>query len=432
MKKYLEKLPEELKSLIKRIRDVSRREKAKAYLVGGLVRDLLLEVKNLDLDVVIEGDGIKFAEAFALTLAAKFTPHRQFGTATVSLNPGQKIDFSSARKEFYPASAHLPIVESGSLNDDLFRRDLTINAMAIDLSNGKLVDYFGGRADLQHKIIRVLHTLSFVDDPTRILRAIRFEQRYDFKIEPKTLGLLKEAVKAGLLEKVHPHRLRDELIPIFKEKYPVKEIKRLEALTGFDFILPGLIASGHIYVFLRSIEKEIRWFKQKNSERRPLDTWLIYLMGLLGHLHRAEIRKICAKFGLRKGEEKRLLSFQQVKAKEIKDLSKAGVRPSRIYAILEPLSYETIIALRARHANVVFRRNLADFLEIYNGMRIFVCGEDLHCLGLLPGPHYQKIFAQVLNAKLNGRVKTKEEELSLIKQLSRKRSPSNGQAGKDS
>ncbi len=429
MKEYLKKIPEELKSLIDKVRDLAAREGLKAYLVGGFVRDLILGVKNLDLDIVIEGDGIKFTQDFANSLGVKFTPHRQFGTATVSIRPSLKVDFSSARKEFYPGSARLPVVEPGSLRDDLFRRDFTINAMAISLSDGRLIDYFCGQADLRHKIIRFLHPLSFIDDPTRVLRAIRFEQRYDFKIEPKTLGLLNEAVKTGLLEKVHPHRTRDELALILKEKNPVKEIKRLERLTGFDFILRGLRVSKNNYSFLRSIEREIRWFNQRNAGRRALDSWLIYLIGLLDSLDKAAVKKVCAKFGFQKGEEKRLLSYKQVRTKDIADLSKAGIKPSRLYVLLEPLSYETIIALRAKYRDSLIRRNIADFLEIYNGMRIFVCGEDLHCLGLLPGPRYQKIFAQVLNAKLNGRVKTKEEELSLIRQLLRKRSPSYVKAG---
>jgi len=417
MKKYLEKIPEELRNLIYKISDIAARENLKMYLVGGFVRDLILGVKNLDLDIAVEGDGIKFAQALAHSLAAKFTPHRQFGTATLSIRPNLKIDFSSARKEYYPKPGHLPVVEPGSLKDDLFRRDFTINALAINLSDASLVDYFSGQTDLKNKVIRVLHPLSFVDDPTRLLRAIRFEQRYAFKIEPYTLGLLKEAVKAHLLELVHPHRLRDELILIFKEKNPIPEIKRLEKLIGFGFILAVLAVSKRTYALLKSLEQEIAWFNKRNTQRRPLDTWLIYLIGLLDALSAKQIKKICEKFGLGKGEEKRLLSYKQIKPSELRELSKAKIKPSRIYALLEPLSYEALIALRAKQKNFVFRRNLADFLEIYNGMRIFVCGEDLHCLGLLPGPRYQKIFGQVLKAKLNGKVKTKNEELALIKGL---------------
>ncbi len=422
MLKMLSKIPEELKGLIAKLREQALAQNRKVYLVGGFVRDLILRVKNLDLDIVVEGDGIKFAEDFAKLLEARITAHRQFGTATVLLKFGLKVDFSSARKESYPQPAYLPVVSSGSLKDDLFRRDFTINAMAISLTDGSIVDYFGGRDDLINKKIRVLHDLSFKDDPTRILRAVRFEQRYDFNIEPKTLELLKEAVKLKMLEKVQPHRTRDDLVLVLKENNPLKEVRRIKQLTGFKFIHPKLNLSVKTYAYLKSLEKEIKWFNKNYPQRRSLDTWLIYLIGLCDSLNPAAIREICEKFGLRKGEEKRLLSYKQVTRKFIVELSNPKIKPSRIFALLEPLSYETVISLRAKYNNSVFKRQIADFLEIYNGMRVFVSGDDLHGLGLIPGPQYQKIFAQVLNAKLNGEVKDKKEELSLIRELLRKRS----------
>lgn len=422
MKEYLEKIPEELKSLINKVRDAASRENLKAYLVGGFVRDLILGVKNLDLDIVVEGDAIMFAETFGRPLNAKVTAHRQFGTATIFINHSVKIDFSTARQESYPKSGHLPVVAPGSLKEDLYRRDFTVNAMAIGLADGKLVDYFGGKADLRNNVIRVLHDLSFTDDPTRILRAVRFEQRYGLKIEPRTLALLKEALKRKMLERVHPHRTRDELVLILKEKSAIKNIRRLDKLAGFDFISDKIKVSGKVISLLRNIEKEISRFNKGNSVKRPLDSWLVYLMGLFEDLDTRAIKDICVKFGLRKGEEKRLLSYRQAKPGAVKELSNPKIKPSRIFALLEPLSYEAIIALKARQDNPVFSRNIKNFLEIYNGMRISVCGEDLHCLGLSPGPRYQKIFAQVLNAKLNGKVTSKDEEISLIKGLLKKRS----------
>lgn len=423
MKKYLKKIPQELQGLINKVQDIAAKRNTRAYLVGGLVRDLILGVKNLDLDIVIEGDGIKIAQDFADSLAVKITVHRQFGTATVFVKPGLKVDFSSSRKEYYPQPGHLPLVEAGSLRDDLFRRDFTVNAMAIGLKDGRLVDYFGGLDDLRHEVIRVLHPLSFIDDPTRILRAVRFEQRYDFKIEPKSLELLKEASRLGLLERIHPHRTRDDLILVLKEKNPLKEIKRIEKIAGFDFILPHFKVSPKTFLFLKALEKEINYFHRNYTERRPLDTWVIYLIGLLEVLDAKAIKKICVKFGLRRGVGIRLLSYKRSRSRHIiAELSKAGIKPARIFTLLEPLSYETILALRASCANPVFKRNIADFLDIYNGMRILVSGNDLAGLGVLPGPRYQKIFTQVLKAKLNGQVKTKDEELALIKQLLRKRS----------
>jgi len=422
MKEYLGKIPEELKGLISEVRDIALRENLKAYLVGGFVRDLILGVRNLDLDIVVEGDGIKFAETLGNSLNAKVTSHKRFGTATIFINPALKIDFSTARRESYPRPAHLPVVNPGSLKEDLFRRDFTINAMAVGLADGKLVDYFGGEDDLRHKIIRVLHDLSFNDDPTRILRAVRFEQRYGLKIEPRTLSLLKKALKDNMLERVHPHRTRDELILILNEKNAIKNIRRLDKLTGFNFISDKIKISGKAGFFLEKVDKEIAWFNKINPVRRPLDCWLIYLMVLFENLDSRAIKTFCVKFGLRKGEEKRLLNYKEARAKAVRELSNSKIKPSRIFVLLEPLSYEAIVALKASQDNPTFKRSVKNFLEIYNGMRIFVCGEDLHCLGLLPGPRYQKIFAQVLNAKLNGKVTNKDEEISLIKGLLKKRS----------
>jgi len=418
----LGKIPVELKSIISKLREQALSQGLKSYLVGGFVRDLILGFKNLDLDIVIEGDGIKFAGQFADSQGGRITAHKRFGTATVILTTGVKVDFSSARKETYLKPAHLPVVSPGSLKDDLFRRDFTINAMAISLNEGKVIDCFCGSVDLKHKKIRVLHDLSFKDDPTRILRGIRFEQRFNFSIEPLTLSLLKEAVNLRLLERVHPHRIRDDLILVLKEQNPLKEIKRIKELAGFNFIHPKLKLSAKTCGYLRSLAEEISWFNNNYPKRRGLDTWLIYLIGLLDSLNPGAIRDICERLGLRKGEEKRILSYKQARSAFITDLSNPKIKPARIFALLEPLSYETIISLKGKYNNSVLKRHIADFLEVYNGMCILVSGDDLHCLGLPPGPRYQKIFTQVLNAKLNGEVKNKEEELYLIKKLLRNRS----------
>jgi len=420
MKDYLNKLPKEVQDLIDLAGDIARSNNMPVYLVGGFVRDLMLGVKNLDLDIVVEGNGIKFAEDFAARLTARPTRHKKFGTATIILKPHLKIDIATARKEFYPQPAHLPLVTSGSLKDDLFRRDFTINAMAISISYGdfgKLLDLFGGKVDLENKKIRVLHNISFIDDPTRILRAIRFEKRYNFRIEPKTLKLLEEAVKFKMLEKVQPQRLRDELILLLKEKRPLKHVMRIEKLAGFGFINPRLYVSKKTSGLLRSIESQINWFKRAYPKRRQLDTWLIYFMGLIDFLAIKDVKSICKKFAFRRGEEKRILVYKRIGREVILNLSQDKIKPSKIFRLLEPLSYEVIILIKAKSRNRNIKRYIEDFFEIYNGMRIYIGGDDLRRLGVAPGPYYQKIFTKVLNAKLEGLIRTREEELALIKKL---------------
>ncbi|MDD4954225.1 MAG: CCA tRNA nucleotidyltransferase [Candidatus Omnitrophica bacterium] len=426
MKKYLERLPGETEGIIHAVKQICARQGMSAYLVGGFVRDLLLGVKNLDLDIAVEGDGIKFAENLAELTRGKIIRHKRFGTATIitpggsSVFAGRKIDIASARSESYPQAAHLPVTRPGSLKDDLYRRDFTINAMAISLSPGsscELLDFFGGQADLKKKNIRVLHRLSFIDDPTRILRAVRFEQRFAFKIEPETLEYLKEAVKMKMLEKVQPQRTRDDLILVLKEDKPIREIKRLQELANFSFLSPRLSLAKKEFLLLNSIEKEINWFKKNFTRRRPLDTWLLYLMGLLDSLGAGQIRSICKKFAFRKGDQKRILGVREEAHALIKELSKNKVKPSRIYGLLEPLSYEAVIMLKAKYKDRLVQKRIADFFEVYNGMQISVSGKDLQKLGASPGPQYRKIFTAVLDARLNGAVKTRGDEMRLIKRL---------------
>jgi tRNA nucleotidyltransferase (CCA-adding enzyme) len=424
MKEQLQKLPKELRDLISQAVAVARANNMPIYLVGGFVRDLLLGVKNFDLDIVVEGDGVKFAEDLAGCLKSKIVCHRRFGTATIIVRHDFKIDVATCRKEFYPQPGHLPVVSRGSLKDDLFRRDFSINALALDISCerfGNLVDFFGGRADLKEKKIRVLHEFSFKDDPTRILRAIRFEKRFDFLIEPKTLRLLREAAELGMLQNLEPQRTRDDLILMLKEARPLKEIKRLHELCGFSFLSPGLVLTKSANALLSSVEKQISWFKRIHRQRRPLDTWLVYLMALLDPLSSKQISRVCRRFAFRRGEEIRVLSYKQVKKKFILSLSSAEISPSQISKRLEPLSYEVILMLKAKHKNRNLQRNIENFFKHYNDTKIQVCGKDLHALGISPGPQYQKIFKKVLNAKLDGKVTSKEEELALIaKRLKKK------------
>jgi tRNA nucleotidyltransferase (CCA-adding enzyme) len=207
--------------------------KVKAYLVGGPVRDRLLGLKNYDLDFVVEGDGIKFAEVLNKKLKGRLTVYRAFGTATISL-PKKRIDIVTARKETYEYPAAYPAVKPGTIKDDLFRRDFTINAMAMSINKsgfGRLVDFYGGYKDLRKGIVRVLHDRSFMDDPTRIFRAVRFSVRFGFKIEPHTKKLIKQAILDGFLGEVNKGRIKKEIELFLKEKNPAKCLREFERLV---------------------------------------------------------------------------------------------------------------------------------------------------------------------------------------------------------
>ncbi len=406
--------------MISQIEKVSQETKMPAYLVGGFVRDLILGVKNFDLDITVQGDGMFFANKLARKLKSGLNIHERFGTATLTLKNGTKIDIATARKERYPYCAALPVVTPGSLREDLKRRDFTINAMALRIALDKeqqLVDPFRGRDDLDRKRIRILHDLSFQDDPTRILRAIRFEQRYNFKIEHKTLKLLNEAVSSGLLFKVNSHRIRNDLVLMLKENNPVKQIKRLVSLVGLSFISSQLKFGKSTFDLFKALGGEISWFEKNFPERRKLDIWLIYFAALMRPLGKAEINKIICKLSLRKGEKKRIISYCQKGMEFISQLSAKDLTAAQIFSLLEPLSYETIILLKASSKNKFLKRYIADFIKIYHGMRLYISGKDLYSLGILPGPVYQKFFSKILTAKLNSGVITYKDELVLIKRL---------------
>ncbi len=436
MDNLAEKLNKQPKEVIGRIRLIARiaeELKLPAYAVGGFVRDIILGSKNfeasaspgvnsecnrtVDLDIVAEGDGIDFARELSRRVkGSKCIKHRQFGTATIAAEEKTKIDIASARKEIYEHPACLPKVMPGTIKDDLARRDFSINAMALDISRehfGGLVDFFHGRQDINKKIVRALHAGSFIDDPTRILRAIRFEQRFGFTIEPQTLRLIREAVDLHMLEKVHDHRLRDELMLILKEPAAVRCIKRVDALCGFGFIHNDLRISRGTIVSLEEIRNLHIWFEENFSHRRKVELWVLYLAILLEALDARQVGIILSEFAFRKAEVKIILSFKEQAGKVLSGLEAAD-SPSQIYKVLYGLSYETLllILLIARTKNI--KQKITDFLRLYSVSRIFISGHELKEYGIPQGPRFKEILKELLYAKLDGRFSTKEEELRYL------------------
>jgi tRNA nucleotidyltransferase (CCA-adding enzyme) len=422
MKDYLNRLPQDILTIIRCAQKTSTETGCRVFLVGGFVRDLILGVKNFDVDMAVESDGIRFAHNLGSKLGAKVIAHRRFGTATLLMKPHGKVDIATTRKEDYPHPASLPEVRQGRLEDDLLRRDFTINSLAINISAcgfGTLIDVCGGKGDLAAGKVRVLHERSFIDDPTRILRAVRFEQRYDFRIEAKTLSLLKAAAQERILQRVQPQRLRDELALILKEPRPLRPLARLRDLRCLGFISPRFSLPPATCRLFRAIDKEVAWFAENHHHRRHLDAWVIYLIALLEHLGGKQVKLICDRFVFRKSEAQKALNFKRFRPAHVALLSKGALKPSLIYRALEPLSYEEIVLLRAKYRNKIFRRHLEEFISIHNEIRLAVSGHDLHGLGVLPGPAYQVIFKKVLDARLDGKLNGRHEELEFVRELAK-------------
>jgi len=281
-------LPQQLLELLRGISEEANQLGQKAYLVGGVVRDLLLGYPNFDLDLVIEGDAVKLAQRIAEIKQTKLIIHPRFGTAKLSYD-NFTLDMATARGETYAKPGALPTVTPGTLNDDLFRRDFSINAMAISLmpSNyGELVDPYQGRSDLEQHLVRILHPNSFSDDATRILRAIRYEQRLRFELEPQTAQLLKQDIP--MLDTISGDRIRHELELIFREKHPEYALKQLGELGALQRINPYLKGNGWIAVK----------FDKAKSLSKPSQLSSLYLCLLAYSLHERENEQLIRRLNL--------------------------------------------------------------------------------------------------------------------------------------
>src|SRR4029079_1484243 len=235
----LRRLPPERLTLLRQLGDLADRGGVSLYLVGGVVRDLLLKRKNWDLDLTVEGNGIAFARLVAERYGSGLAVFARFATSRLVFPTGLKVDIATTRRESYAQPAALPDVEPASLNEDLYRRDFTIDAMAIQLNPGqfgRLYDPYGGQHDLKAKTLRVLHARSFQDDPTRIFRAIRFEQRFGFRVERITMRLLIQAASTNLIQQLSGPRLQNEIVLLLAEQDPVRAIVRLGRLKLLRFL----------------------------------------------------------------------------------------------------------------------------------------------------------------------------------------------------
>jgi len=395
------------------------REGKGAFVVGGLVRDLLIGVKNYDLDIVIEGDAIRFSRKLAAEKGGKLISHKKFGTATIIMRGGAKIDFASARIEYYERPAALPEVTLSTLKSDLSRRDFTINAMAVRINQkdfGELVDFFGGEEDLKRKKIRVLHNLSLVEDPTRIFRAVRFEQRFNFKIDKATQHLIKTAVSLEMFEKVHPQRVREEIVLILSEPQPLKSIMRMFALHELRFLHPNLKLNKQLTELFKSIEEVLTWFKLSFFEREKLTPYLIYLTALCDPLTPEEALAVYKRF-MFSNKEVSAVGLSKTRVPEILKLlgQKRALKASEVYCALRGLSTELLLFALAKARPQKVKKQITLHLTDYRNVKLKLGGKELRALGIKPGPQFKKILQETLYAKLDGKVKTKGEELSFIK-----------------
>jgi len=414
------RLPRRLVAILEEAGQLADRCDLALFVVGGCVRDLLLGIENLDMDLVVEGDGIAFARKLGETMHARVKVHERFGTAIVLLPDGFKLDVATARTEYYEYPTALPTVEESSIKKDLYRRDFTINALAVRVNGtgfGDVLDFYGGQRDLNDKVVRVLHGLSFVEDPTRVFRAIRFETRFGFHLGKDTAALIDGAVNMNLFHRLSGHRLLEELKLLLGEREPKQAVKRLADFGLLRFIHPKLEWSNRLQALLGAIEQTVDWYCLLYLDRK-LEVWLVYMMGLLDVLPERAVMDVLKRFPFSQSEATKLKMSRVDCHTVIRRLGKQPpLKPADTYRLLSGLPDETLLSMMAKSKGESVKRQVSAFLTTYQHVKPVITGVDLKELGLKPGPQFKKILDRLLDARLNGEVKTESEEQELAKRF---------------
>jgi len=412
-----ERLSQRLLTLLRDIGQVADEIDCAAYVVGGFVRDLFLYRPNEDIDIVIEGEGIAFAKKFAARAGARIHAYEKFGTAVIIFPDGFKIDVASARLEYYKFPAALPIVEMSSIRLDLFRRDFTMNTLAIQLNADKfstLIDFFSAQRDIKEKVIRVLHNLSFVEDPTRVFRALRFEQRFGFSIGKLTAGLIENAVKLDFFKRLSGRRVFTEIRLILEEENPAPAIVRLHDYRLLQVIHPLISIDNRLISLLNTTREVLAWHDLLFLEESYIK-WAIYFMVLIQNCDRQITLEICEQLELAPRYRKILLKDRFTAEAILNRMErKLPKENSSLHKLLTGLSTEMILYMMVCARSRRVKRAISHYVTKLRQVTISVTGKDLMQRNLKPGPLYRDIMQAVLNAKLNGLLQTREDELAFV------------------
>ena len=415
MKEAIDQLPEGIREQLRRAGRLADESGLALYLVGGTVRDLLLGRTRTDIDLAVEGDGMGFAARLARASGARSTPNARFLTATVEMPEGHSLDVATARSETYERPGALPRVASATMDVDLARRDFTINAMAVSLNGrcfGDLVDPFEGRADLQKKRVRILHDRSFVDDPTRLFRAVRFEQRLRFRLERGTERRFREAVAEGLIGHLSGPRLLEQLKLVCFEPDPWLVFNRLEEVEVLRAIHPALGSDEG----LKTLVREISPSEGTASHARD-GWWILYLVALFGP-HRTEtlqgvVDRLKPNRRLRKAIEDMSRWSDVERAVESGEID----TPADFFHAVRSISEDTLLFVTLTHPDEGMRKRCETYYHQHRHLRLSIDGGTLNDLGIAEGPAYGRILDDVLSLKINGEIGTEEEERRAARDL---------------
>jgi len=419
----LRRLPQERFSLLRELGNLADESGVSLYLVGGVVRDLLQKRENWDLDLTVEGDGIAFARLVADRYGAGLAVFERFATSRLVFQDGLKIDIATTRREFYAQPAVLPTVQPASIEEDLYRRDFTINAIAVQLNPrhfGRVLDPYGGQRDLRARTIRVLHAGSFQDDPTRIFRAIRFEQRFGFRLERTTLRLLAQAASTNLIQQLSGPRLQNEILLLFAEHDPVRAIARLRQLKLLRFLHRRLCYTTNVKRVVTAVPKAFSWWARRFPDS-VIDRPIVYLIALSSESSAVVVAAMIRRLALSREQAKSMSAGGRWVNRALKRLTNKGtVRPSQVYRLLADSSDETLVLLLAKQLSAQYGVRLSllkRYLVAYvknKAVKTALTGRDLQTMGLQPGPQYKTILGQLLDARIDGMITTEADERAFV------------------
>lgn len=389
-----------------------------AYAVGGFVRELFLGRENEDLDIAVEGDAILFAERMARLLnISDLRTHAEFQTALITAPSGHWIDIVTTRSEVYLQPGALPEITPSDLYDDLRRRDFTFNAMAILIQERKLsqlIDPFDGLTDLKNGCIRVFHERSFWDDPTRIFRALRYQNRFDFELDPQTKEWMEDALKNDVLETISNDRIRDELVAILKEQNPNNAFCLLEEWRIPKYIHPALSAAHICDGLIDQIQNSLTHFALLIPDHH-IESWEVYLLGLISILNPKDAASFLDRYRFCRQTQKKIAELETIENENIESrlLKLDDPKPSQIDEILSGLSEEALLWLVAKQPLV--RTYISRYLRLYRQVKPSLNGRDLIKLGIRPGKVMGDILSDIRRRKLDGELTTRDQEEQFVR-----------------
>ena len=415
-----ERLDKDVFNHLERIAQIGDRLNVLLYVVGGFVRDLLLNIPNQDIDIVVEGEGIPFAACLAEEFGGRVTSHEKFGTSVVIFPDGYRIDIATARMEYYKYPGALPTVEKSSVKSDLFRRDFTVNSMAVKLTGANaycLIDFFNGERDLRSREIHVLHSLSFIEDPCRLFRAIRFEQRFNFAMGKQAEAFMRSTIKKRLVDALSGARLFNEIKILLNEKGPMGCIRRMQELDLFQFVSPEMLQAPKDIEVLERLESVFSWADRVITADKP-DVWYVYFLGLFYSLKEDAFLKAVDRLNL-PTRMKNSLQADRIHCRESLELliSNKEWGPKEIYHAFANLSVAAVVYLIALSSTDRLNQYANIYFTQYQGKaEPALTGDDLVEMGLEPGPAFQSVLNALREARVMGSVSSREEEVALVEE----------------